>query len=76
MQPVFILAGNYNQALQFARKMDWDRNEWRYLSCIDYLRGIKNSVVYKVGTWMYREDLEEWDRVFTMVGAEVREPVK
>jgi len=62
VNPVFVIAGNYQQFRDFVRLYGKaDPQRYRYVANADYLRGIRCSekdILY-YGTWSSRRDIEE-----------------
>jgi hypothetical protein len=51
----FIIAGNYNQFLNYTR--DKNRNDYVYVSSTDRLKGYSKPTGRFIGTWYQRKDL-------------------
>lgn len=51
-----VLAGNHQQAEQYAHKMEWKPTDWIYLSCVEMTFGYRDVELHKVGTWYERKD--------------------
>lgn len=52
----YIVAGNFKQAIEFARKKAWGRKEWRYIPSLQETFGLFMPDVWRVGTWNERRD--------------------
>ena len=69
MVMTFIVAGNYQQALDYAREHDLKR--WRYVNWCSDLNGytITKQEVVKIGTYYERPDWPEIEEVLAAIFA-------
>ena len=58
---IVVLAGNYAQAETWAKEQGLLHYEWLYVSSPLDLRGMRNPVVAKVGTYHERRDVAEFE---------------
>ena len=67
----YLFAGHYEEAKKYAADHGWKKGTWRYLADPVQLQGDKDIEVTRVGSWMYRTDISEWETVFEMAEATV-----
>ena len=67
----YLFAGHYDEAKLYAAQHGWKRSTWRYLSDPVQLRGDRDVEVTRVGTWMYRTDVSDWDTALNIAEANV-----
>lgn len=51
---IIILAGNYTQAEDYARRKQIEKRNWIYASDISRLVGVLDANFVRVGTWIQR----------------------
>lgn len=57
---IHIVAGNYQQARDWAREGQLGPNDWTYIGSPSTLRGLgPDAIIAKVGTYNDRQDIEE-----------------
>jgi len=56
---IFIFAGNFQQAKDYARSISMSPDDWVYLSNSYKLCGTRGSTVIRIGTWDRRSDAEQ-----------------
>ena len=64
--PILVLAGNYQQARQWARDSGIAPRDWRYIGTPASLRGYRNPIVAKVGTFYERRDVAEFEECLAL----------
>jgi len=65
----YIVAGNFRQAIQFAKDQRWGRSEWRYIPNIESTFGIFNPGVWRCGNWYDRKDASDMMNALEARGA-------
>lgn len=56
---IYILAGNYQQYIDWLRRNKASSSTYRYIERADRLYGLRDFSYLKVGTWYLRKDIEE-----------------
>lgn len=68
---IYILAGTYKQACFYSDMKGIHLNDWQYLAKPEQLRGIRNKLYCRCGTWYDKEDL--YDIIDMLNEREMRE---
>jgi hypothetical protein len=63
-----VLAGTHAQAMEYARKFGWKKDQWHYVFSIDDLRGMRSATLHKVGTFWRRYDCSEIEDMWRCYG--------
>ncbi len=63
---IYIVAGNYEEAENFAKQNGIKKHQLFYVSNSDQLRGIRNQRILFCGRWKTRMDLSRIDAICTM----------
>ena len=62
---IYLYAGNYQQAQDWAKRQDIARTDWKYLATGDRLEGTERPVVVKIGTYFQHPDTLTIDGMIT-----------
>ena len=65
---IFVVAGCYQQARNWAAANEVAPHEWRFVRSVDTLRGARDDSIVYTGTFYDREDLEAIRQVALAAG--------
>lgn len=52
----YIIAGNNQQAADYAKARGWGSGDYRYVAGVEGLRGVRDARIHICGTWWRRAD--------------------
>ena len=65
----YIVAGNFRQAINFAKAQGWGRTKWRYIPSADKTFGLFAPDVWRVGTFTDNRNWAEINAALSARGA-------
>jgi len=63
----YIVAGNYNEYQAYVKRKTRDQVYYKYVSCVDTLRGLSEIDGYYIGTFYQRPDIEDIKALITII---------
>ena len=66
---IYIFSGTYRQAEHFARECRLSPREYRYISDIYMVKGLRDIRYKRIGTWHERKDVNEIQEYLNIIGA-------
>jgi len=59
---LYVFAGSYQEARDCIKAIEWDSDNWTYISEYEVLKGVWRPDVIYTGSFMLREDREEIEK--------------